>query len=114
MVFVFKGVFQHDDGLVDPALLVEWFKERVGTQAFTSSFPAGRLGLVLAATARLVCRVGGLKTELGGFRRGRTRANRLLSAAMKQRSNQALETTSTAVTDRADARSAPSAAVSHL
>jgi hypothetical protein len=36
------------------------------------------------------------------------------SRVKKKKPNQALETTSTAVTDRADARSAPSAAVSHL
>ncbi len=108
------AVFQHDNGLVDPALVVEWFKERVGTQAFAASLPAGSQVWTLGAIARQVCRIGGLKTELASFRRGRTRADRFLSSAMSQRANQALETTSTAVTDRAGARSAPSAAVSHL
>ncbi len=114
MVFVFKGVFQHDDDFEGEVGRVDLVGRKGGAQAFALSLPAGRLGLALSATARLVCRVRGLKTELGGFRRGRTRADQLLSSAMKQRSNQALETTSTAVTDRADARSAPSAAVSHL
>ncbi len=114
MIFVFEGIFQHDAGFERSVGLVDLGRRKGGAQAFASSLPAGRLGLALSATARLVCRVRGLKTELGGFRRGRTRADQLLSSAMKQRSNQALETTSTAVTDRAGARSAPSAAVSHL
>jgi hypothetical protein len=40
MSFGFAAVFQHDDGLVDSALVVEWFKERVGAQAVATSFPA--------------------------------------------------------------------------
>ncbi len=114
MVFAFKGIFQHGDGLVDPALVVDSFKEKVGAQALAASFPAVRLGLVVVAVARLVFGIGSFGAERRRFRSGRTRAASLFSFAMSQRANQALETTSTAVTDRAGARSAPSAAVSHL
>ncbi len=93
---------------------MELLGKKIGTQAFASSFPAVSLGLMLKAIAPLVLGVGGLRAQVFGFQRGRTRANWLSSSAMSQRTNQALETTSTAVTDRAAARSAPSAAVSHL
>ncbi len=114
MSFGFAAVFQHGDGFEDPALVAVRLKERVGTQADAASLPARSQVWTFGAIARQVCRIGGLKTELASFQRGRTRADRLSSSAMSQRANQALETTATAVTDRADARSAPSAAVSHL
>jgi hypothetical protein len=114
MVFVCKAIFQHGDGSVDPALVVDWLKEKAGTQAFAASFPAVRLGLAVDAIARLAFDIGSFGPERRRFQRGRTRAACLCSFAMSQRANQTLETTSTAVTDRADARSAPSAAVSHL
>ncbi len=114
MVFVFKGLFQHGDGLVDPTLVVDFRKRSVGAQALAASFLAVRLGLAVEAIARPAFDFGSFGPERRRFQRGRTRAACLSSFAMSQRANQALETTSTAVTDRAGARSAPSAAVSHL
>ncbi len=114
MSFGSSAVFQHDAGLVDPALLVEWFKERVGAQAFASSFPAGKLGLVLKAIAPLVFAVGWLRAQVFGFQRGRTRADRLSSCAMSQRANQSLEPMPIAVTAAAFAPAAPSTGMAHL
>jgi hypothetical protein len=107
-------LFQHDDGFEESVGHAVLVRKKVGAQAFAASLQTGSLVWTLGAIARLVYRIGGLKTELAGFQRGRTRADWLSSYAMSQRTNQALETTATAVTDRADARSAPSAAVSHL
>jgi hypothetical protein len=107
-------LFDHGDGFEESVSLVELGRKKAGAQAFASSFPAVSLGLVLKAIASLVFAVGWLRAQFFGFRRGRTRADRLFFFAMSQRANQALETTTTAVTDRAGARSAPSAAVSHL
>jgi hypothetical protein len=107
-------LFQHDDGFEESVGRAEMVRKKVGAQAFASSFPAVSLGLALKAIASLVFAVGWLRAQVFGFQRGRTRANRLSFFAMSQRANQTLETTSTAVTDRAIARSAPSAAVSHL
>ncbi len=107
-------LFEHDDGFEENVSRVEFFGKKAGAQAFASSFPAVSLALVLKAIAPLVFAVGGLRAQFSGFQRGRTRAERLSSSAMSQRTNQSLETTSTAVTDRADAGSAPSAAESHL
>ncbi len=107
-------LFQHDDGFEESVSRAVLVRKKVGAQAFAASFPAGRLGLDFAAIASLVFAVGALRAKFFGFQRGRTRANWLSSSAMSQRTNQALETTATAVTDRAAARSAPSAAVSHL
>jgi hypothetical protein len=114
MGFGSAAVLQHDDGLVDSALFVEWFKERSGTQAFAASFPAGSQVWTLEAIAWQVCRIGGLKTELTSFRRGRTHADRLLSYAMSQRANQALEPMPIAVTAAAFAPAAPSTGMAHL
>jgi hypothetical protein len=114
MSFGSAAVFQHDNGLVDPALVVEWFKEKVGAQAFAASFPAGRQVWTLGAIARQVCLIGGLKTELASFQRGRTRADRLSSSAMSQRANQSLEPMPIAVTAAAFAPAAPSTSMAHL
>ncbi len=114
MVFVFKGLFQHGYGLEDPALVVDSLKRSVGAQALAASFPAVSLGLAVEAITRLAFDAASFGPERRRFPRGRTRAACLSSFAMSQRANQTLETTSTAVTDRAVARSAPSAAVSHL
>jgi hypothetical protein len=107
-------LFEHGDGFEESVSRVELGGKKAGAQAFASSFPAVSLGLVLKAIAPLVLGVGGLRAQFFGFQRGRTRADWLSSSAMSQRTNQTLETTATAVTDRAGARSAPSAAVSHL
>ncbi len=107
-------LFQPDDGFEESVSRAVLVRKKVGAQAFAASFPAGRLGLDFAAIASLVFAFGGVARQFSVFRRGRTRADWLSSPAMSQRTNQALETTSTAVTDRAGARSAPSAAVSHL
>jgi hypothetical protein len=108
-------LFEPGDGFEESVLRVELGRKKAGAQAFAASFnPAVSLGLALEAIASLVFAVGGLRAQVSGFQRGRTRASQLLSSAMSQRANQVLETTTTAVTDRAGARSAPSAAVSHL
>ncbi len=109
-----RRLFQNDDGFEESVGRAVLVRKKVGAQAFAPSFPAVKLGLALKAIAPLVLGVGGLRAQVSGFRRGRRRADWLSSSAMSQRTNQALETTSTAVTDRAGARSAPSAAVSHL
>jgi hypothetical protein len=109
---VFKGTFQHDDAFVDPALLVNWFKEKFGAQAFA----AMQLALFSAATAKHACDISGFGAELFGFLNVRTRAQSLPYSSMSQekKPNQTLEPTTTAVTDRAGARSAPAAVVAHL
>jgi hypothetical protein len=90
MGFCFSARFQHDDGFEDEVGRADLVERKVGAQAFESSFPAGRLGLVFAAIASLVFSVGGAGRRFSGFRRGRTRAVRLFYFAMKQRANQAL------------------------
>jgi hypothetical protein len=110
----FASAFQHDDGFEGGLGRADLVKRKNGAQAFAASFPAKQLVLAVVALARLAFGIGGLKTERSGFQRGRTRAVSLFFFAMSQRANQALEPTATAVTPRAGARVAPSAAVAHL
>jgi hypothetical protein len=114
MSFYFSSAFQHDDGFEEEVCRADLVKRENQAQAFAASFPEKMIGFVFGAIAPQVCRFGGLKTELAGFQRGRTRASGLFYFAMSQRANQALEPTTTAVTDRAIARSAPSAVAAHL
>jgi hypothetical protein len=109
----FASAFQHDDGFEGGLGRADLVKRKNRAQAFAASFPAKDLVLAVEALARLAFGIGSLKTERSGFQRGRTRAACLFFFAMLQRANQALEPTTTAVTDRAVARSAPAAVAAH-
>ncbi len=107
-------LFEHGGGFEESVSRVELLGKKVGAQAFASSFPAGSQVWTFGAIARQVCRIGGLKTELASFRRGRTRADRLSCCAMSQRANQSLEPMPIAVTAAAFAPGAPSTGMAHL
>jgi hypothetical protein len=107
-------LFEHGGGFEESVSRVELGGKNAGAQAFASSFPAVSLGLVLKAIASLVFAVGSLRAKFFGFRRGRTRADRLSLFAMSQRANQTPEPTRIAVTPAAFAPVAPSTRVAQL
>jgi hypothetical protein len=107
-------LFEHGGGFEESVSRVELLGKKVGAQAFAASFPAVNLGLVLKAIASLFFAVGGLRAQVFGFQRGRTRASQLLSFAMSQRANQTPEPTRIAVTAAVFAPAAPSTRVAQL
>ncbi len=107
-------LFEPGDGFEESVSRVELGGKKAGTQAFAASFPAVSLGLVPKAISPLVFAVGALRAKFFGFRRGRTRADRLSFFAMSQRANQTPEPTRIAVTAAAFAPAAPSTRVAQL
>ncbi len=107
-------LFEPGDGFEESVSRVELGGKKAGTQAFAASFPAVSLGLVPKAISPLVFAVGALRANFFGFRRGRTRADRLSFFAMSQRANQTPEPTRIAVTPAAFAPVAPSTRVAQL